>query len=91
MVRMITPYIEDYSVSIAILPIYGGLFDLTTFLTTTSPVPHHFGKILTTFPYGGEGMVKQDKPRYMGSVLFIGIFYPHIGVGKYYLTTSPLL
>jgi len=91
MVRLIYPYIEDYSVSKVILPIYRGLFDLTTFLTTTSPPPHHSEKNLTTFPYGGEGMVKQNNPRYVGNTPFIAIISPHIGAGKCYLTTSPLL
>jgi len=91
MARMIIPYIEDYSLSKAIFPIYRGLLNLTTFLTTTSPPPHHFGKTLTTFPYDGEGMVMRDNPPYVGNTSIRVVFSLHIGQEKYYLTTSPLL
>lgn len=53
------PFLDEY-------PLYVGDFHLTTFLTTTSRLPHDMRKNLTTFWVSREVLVRQNHPLYMG-------------------------
>jgi len=53
------PLLDEYS-------LYVGGFHLTTFLTTTSRLPHDMRKNLTTFQVSREVLVRQNHPLYMG-------------------------
>jgi hypothetical protein len=54
MLPKVPPYVEFYGFSVMLTTISGGWKNLTTFLTTPSPLPHHPVKNLTTFDPGGE-------------------------------------
>jgi hypothetical protein len=54
MLPKVPPYVEFYGFSVMLTTISGGWKNLTTFLTTPSPLPHHPAKNLTTFDPGGE-------------------------------------
>ena len=66
--------------------IYGGLKNLTTFLTTSSPLPHHPTKNLTTFGMSGEVSGEVPNHLYVGgnhgktavvTIYAAGIYAPH--------------
>jgi len=65
MVAFPYPYLEEIPLLDESSP-YVGDFHLTTFLTTTSRLPHDLCKNLTTFWVSREVLVRQNHPLYMG-------------------------
>jgi len=83
-------YMESNRLFEVVNPISGGCKNLTTFLTTPSPLPHHSGKNLTTFARGGEVCGEENIPPPVGVDVAIRPFRLHFLQVYTNLTTSPL-
>ena len=72
-------------------PYMWGYFHLTTFLTTSSRLPHDLRKNLTTFQASREVVVRGIYPPYTRLYAMFGALFPYMGGKNRHLTTSRLL